>query len=190
MNQLLDKIAKLPIPVKLVILALMIVGMIGAEWQFFYSPKKVELENVVRTKGDLQVRLAENQAVADNLSTFQEEVNVLNEQLKQAVSLLPNEADIHNILRQLSILSRKTNVDLYSFRPGQTASRGFYNEITMDLKISGTYNDIAIFLDQIGKLSRIINVFDIQFDPPKQEGRLVKTGIDCKTATFMFRGGS
>jgi len=189
MNQLIDKFARLTIPVKLVILAVLVVIEFGVEYQFAYSPKKDKFKIKQTERENLQVKLAENQAVADNLPTFMEEVNVLNEQLKQALSLLPNEADIHSILRQLSITARKTNVELNFFKPGQTTSRGFYSEITMDLKIAGTYTDIAVFLNQVGKLQRIINVYDITFDPPKPDGRIIRTGITCKASTFMFRGG-
>jgi type IV pilus assembly protein PilO len=189
MNQILDQFNKIPIVAKLVVLVVIVLAMSFGMYQFRYVPLKGKLRDLRAQKEQLNSKLIENQAVADNLPLFQEEVNVLNEQLKQAVSLLPNEADIHSILRQLSILARKTNVDLQFFRPGAVASRGFYNEIGMDLKIDGTFHDIATYIDQIGKLSRIINISDIVFGGHRMDGRVMRMTVDCRATTFMFRGG-
>src|SRR5437016_3430500 len=130
MNQILDAIAKQPITVKIIVLAVILVIIGGLEYQMRYEPLKAQLRTLGKKKDELQAKLVENQAVADNLPIFQEEVNVLNEQLKQAVSLLPNEADIQAILRQLSITARKSNIELMYFKPGSVASRGFYSEIS------------------------------------------------------------
>jgi type IV pilus assembly protein PilO len=189
MNQALDFIAKQPISVKIVFLVVILIVIGGLEYQVKFLPLQKELKALGKKKEELQAKLVENQAVADNLPIFQEEVNVLNEQLKQAVSLLPNEADIQAILRQLSILARKSNIELGYFKPGGVTSRGFYSEISMDLRLDGTYNDIAMYIDQIGKLSRIINISDITYSNIRQEGRGMKMTIDCKATTFMFKGG-
>ncbi len=190
MNKILDFVSKQPLAIKAGILAVALAIMALLEYQVRYLPLDVKHKDLIKRRDELQVKLLENQAVADNLPLFQEEVNVLNEQLKQAVSLLPNEADIHSILRQLSLLARKSNVDLLFFKPGSVVSRGFYSEISVDLKLEGTYNDIAIYLDQLGKLSRIINVQDLTFSNQRQEGRLMRMTIDCRATTFMFRGGA
>ncbi|HLG18314.1 MAG TPA: type 4a pilus biogenesis protein PilO [Bdellovibrionota bacterium] len=189
MQQFLDQFAKLPLVAKLITLVVILVVIVAVEYQVFLVPKK-EAYNALEAKArDLQVKLLENEAIAANLPKFQEEVNILNEQLKQAVALLPNEANIHAILRQLSILSKKTNIELNYFRPGGEASRGFYSEIPMDLKLSGTYHDLATYLDQIGKLSRIINISNIVFSGIRQAGNTVELDLDCRATTFMFRGG-
>ncbi|MFH1016756.1 MAG: type 4a pilus biogenesis protein PilO [Pseudomonadota bacterium] len=190
MNKILDFISKQPIAVKSAILVAVLISMAVVEYRVLYVPLNATHKDLQKRRDELQVKLLENQAVADNLPLFQEEVNVLNEQLKQAVSLLPNEADIQAILRQLSNLARKSNVEMHLFKPGSVVSRGFYNEISMDLRLEGTFNDIAMYLDQLGRLSRIINVQDLSFSNQHQEGRVMRMTIDCRATTFMFRGGA
>ena len=189
MNDFINQFAKQPVTVKLIVL-LVLLAIVGAvEYQAFYVPKKQQLDTLRKKTAELDVKLVENQAIAANLPKFQEEVNILNEQLKQAVALLPNEADIHSIYRQLSITAKKTNTEVLSFHPAGEASRGFYNEISMDLKLEGTYHDLATYLDQIGKLSRIINVSNIVFSGIRQVGTAIVLDLDCRATTFMFQGG-
>jgi type IV pilus assembly protein PilO len=187
--KILDQFGKQPLAIKLAVLAIVLIGIAGAEYQVFFVPKRDEFRALKKKSDELKAKLVENQAVADNLSKFQEEVNILNEQLKQAVALLPNEADIHTIFRNLSIVAKKTNVDLLSFRPGGQGSHGFYNDISMDIRLEGTYHDIATFIDQVGKLPRIMNVSNIVFSAPKVTGNIILLNVDCRVTTFMFAGG-
>jgi type IV pilus assembly protein PilO len=192
MNQILDQLAKFPLTAKVAILALIVVGIGAFDYFVFYTPKAENLKTLQKKSADLNVKLVENQAIADNLPKFQEEVNILNEQLKQAVSLLPNEANVHDIYRQFSIVGKKTNVDVLSFRPGAVNRRGFYSEIDMELKVKGTFHDLATFLDQVGKLARIINIQDIVFSQPQAAvgGASIVLNMDSKATTFMFEGGT
>lgn len=189
MNQFFDQFAKQPLSVKLVILAILVLIIGALEYQMFYVPLNDTLKSLQKKSADLNVKLVENKAIADNLPKFQEEVNVLNEQLKQAVSLLPNEANVHEIFRQLAILAKKSNVDIESFRPGKTSKRGFYSEIEMALKLRGGYHDIAMFINHVGDLDRIINISNIAFSTPKTTRGGIILGLDCSATTFMFQGG-
>ena len=189
MSKLLEQFAKAALTVKLAVLVVILVIIAGVEYQVFFSQTKQELDRLKRQSAELKVKLLENQAIADNLPKFQEEVNILNEQLKQALALLPNEADVHSLFRQLSIVAKKTNVALLSFRPAGQSSHGFYNDLGMDLKIEGTYNDIAVFIDQVGKLSRIVNISNLVFSSPRTAGNVILLTVDCRATTFMFAGG-
>ena len=189
MMKILEQFSKQPLSLKIGFLIILLVVIAAVEYQTIYVPKKDELERLKKQSANLKVKLLENQAIADNLPKFQEEVNILNEQLDQAVSLLPNDADIHSLYRQLAIVAKKTNVELLKFRPAGNKSNGFYSDINMELKIDGTFHDIAMFIDQVGKLNRIVNISNIVFSQPKVKGTSVHLSIDCKATTFMFNGG-
>lgn len=189
MMKLLEQFGKAPLAFKLGALVAILIVIAVVEYQVVFKPKKDEVDRLKKQSVELKVKLLENQAIADNLPKFQEEVNILNEQLKQALALLPNEADVHTLFRHLSIVAKKTNVALLSFRPAGQASHGFYNDLSMELKIDGTYHDIAVFIDQVGKLSRIVNISNLVFSSPRIQGNSILLTVDCRATTFMFAGG-
>lgn len=186
---ILEQFSKQPISVKVAVLVVLILVVFGVEYQMFYVEKKAELDRLKKQTADLKVQLIENQAIADNLQKFQEEVNILNEQLKQAVALLPNDADIHELFRQLSIVAKKTNVELLSFKPGGSASHGFFSEVSMDIKIEGHFHDIATFLNQVGKMRRIVNVSNLVFSSIRFQEESPSMTVECRTTTYLFSGG-
>ena len=147
------------------------------------------LSKLVRETQELQSKKRESAAIAANRDKLEEEVSLMNEKLKHALTLLPNETDIRGILRQLSILANKIGVDLVFFKPGAIASKGLFSEIPIDLKLSGSFNEIAVYFDRIGKLSRIINIRDISMSNPKKNENVLKVDVSCQAVTFMSAGG-
>ena len=156
-----------------------------------YMPLKEEYTTLKKQGSDLKLKLLENKAVAEDLPRFQEEVDILNAELNNALSLLPNEANVHDLYRKLAITAKKTNVELLNFKPGGTANEGFYTSISMELKIEGTFHDIATFIDQAGKQERIINVSNLSFSKGAKVGpnAVPMLSVDCKATSFMFSGG-
>ena len=190
MNQVIDQLAKLTFAQKL-ILIVALTGIVVVLYYFlFYTSLQETLVKLEKTEADLNEKLMENRAIAKNKDKFREELSILDEELKQALSLLPNDRDIRSLLRQLAVLQKKTNVTSLLFKPGSEIRKSFYSEIPMDLKLEGTYHDIAVFFDKIGKLERIVNIQDIEMSSPREEEGKIKLTVNCKATTFMFTGGA
>jgi type IV pilus assembly protein PilO len=76
------------------------------------------------------------------------------------------------------------------FKPNGEVPKGFYAELPIQLRLSGTYHDIALFFDKIGKLERIVNVSDIELGAPKKENGQIVLDVTCNATTFQFTGGA
>jgi len=67
------------------------------------------------------------------------------------------------------------------FQPKKEKKRDFYAEIPVDLKISGSYHNLAVFFDSISRLSRIVNIRNLKLKEGKK-----KLNIDCQAVTYRF----
>ena len=56
-------------------------------------------------------------------------------------------------------------MELTTFKPKESVSKDFYDEIPMEFAISGNYSQLVTFLANIGKLPRIINVLNVEITP-------------------------
>lgn len=190
MNQIVDQFSKLNFQQRVILLGFLMI-VIGLVYYFLgYQPKLEELAKLEKTEASLTEKLMENRSIAKNIERFKEEVSVLDEELKQAISLLPNDRDIRSLLRQLSNLQKKTNVTSMLFKPQNEVRKGFYSEIPIELRLEGNYHDIAQFFDKVGKLDRIVNISEIVLTSPKiVDGKMMLT-VNCRATTFMFTGGA
>jgi len=64
----------------------------------------------------------------------------------------------------------------------------FYEEIPVRVTVHGGFHNTAIFFDKVAKLSRIVNIFDVNMGEGKDvkgRGRLLNTSCVIKTYMFM-----
>ena len=114
----------------------------------------------------------------------------LNGELKDALTQLPNEKEIPEILKSISSLGKESNLEFTLFRPKPEVPQQFYAQVPIELSVLGSYHNIGMFFDKVSKLPRIINVVDFNMTRAKDvKGRsenevLVKTS--CMFNTYRF----
>jgi type IV pilus assembly protein PilO len=69
------------------------------------------------------------------------------------------------------------------FKPAQSeTSREFYNELPIQVKVTGTYHDMGAFASDVGQLSRIVTLNDVTVEAQK-DGIL---SMDTTARTFRY----
>ena len=99
---------------------------------------------------------------------------------------LPNKKEIPSLLTNLATIARDNGLDVVSFSPRGEISKGFYAEVPGSVDLVGTYHQIAEFAQAVSKLSRIVNLSDLELSSPKVEGDVAVLKIKCKVTTFRF----
>jgi len=62
----------------------------------------------------------------------------------------------------------------------------FYAEVPVEMQMRGTYHDVALFLDSVKRLDRIVNVSNITLAKPRVAGDVVALDASCIATTFRF----
>lgn len=117
--------------------------------------KKVEIS-------DLDRQIAEGRSAQKSLPQFREEVGRLELDLEKLLRILPSRRDTEGLLRRLRTLTEQGDFDLLSFAPRAQSPRDFYYEWPIQIRLNGTYHELAIFFDRISRFARIINIEDLR----------------------------
>jgi type IV pilus assembly protein PilO len=114
----------------------------------------------------------------------------LDEELKNALTQLPNEKEIPEILKNISSLGKESNLEFTLFRPKPEVPQQFYAQVPIELVALGSYHHVGIFFDKVSKLPRIINVVDFNMTTSKDMKGKSETEILVRTActinTYRF----
>jgi type IV pilus assembly protein PilO len=186
----MDSILKLPTPKKAIILVVILCVIAGLYLYLFFMPQREELNFAKGELSKLTKELSESRAITRDLEKFKGQVEKLNEELKQALTQLPNEKEIPEILKNISSLGKESNLEFTLFRPRPEEPQQFYAKVPIELVALGSYHNIGIFFDKVSKLPRIINVVDFNMTRAKDtKGKseleiLVKTS--CMINTYRF----
>ncbi len=187
MDPRVEKILKLPLYQRLFLMGLILAALAGGFLYMLYLPAQEELAKLQEENRTLESKLQEDRRIARNLPKFKAEYEKMQEQLEQALTELPNEKEIPTLLTSLSSLAKDNGLEVLRFKPGSEAPRGFYAEVPVALKLNGSYHQLALFFQDVGKLPRIVNIGNLAIGSSNknQEGRNTLS-VDCMATTFRF----
>ncbi|MHB8420101.1 MAG: type IV pilus inner membrane component PilO [Myxococcales bacterium] len=187
MEQFLERILKVRLEIKLAVLAGAAVALAGGTYFFFISDLQDDIAKQDQQIKRLEDELIQKQSIANNLNEYRRQKEVLEQRLAEALTELPNDANIDELLSQLNEVGVRAGLSLTSVEPGAEAKEGsFYSKIPVKLSVTGNYGEIASFFDAVGRLKRIVNISDISLKSPTKEGDKIVLKADCLATTFRF----
>jgi type IV pilus assembly protein PilO len=191
----MDSIYKLPTSRKALILVVLLCVIVGLYVYAFFMPWQTEMKGLKVELNNLARELNESKAIAKDLQKFKDQVAKLNIELANALTQLPNEKEIPEILRNISTLGKESNLEFTLFRPKPEEPKQFYANVPIELVVLGSYHNTGMFFDRVSKLPRIINVVNFSMASAKDvKGRgeaqiLVKTSCLVNTYRFLEKKG-
>jgi type IV pilus assembly protein PilO len=132
---------------------------------FWYSRVYTENDNriVVKTQEFEQIttNLKNVEMKAKSLEALKEEYVKLLERYNVIESLLPEVKQIPSFLVQLHTASSLTGTKITEVLPLPIAQEDFYNIVSFNIKLSGTYHDLGTFVSYVANFPFITNVSDV-----------------------------
>ena len=186
MGDLVDKIAKLPDYQKILV-AVLVYVVIFLCFNFFVLKRlKQQFVDGEAQHVQLEEERDSTRQIAENKEQFQRDVEKLNEELSRALKELPNEREIPGLLRNISHLGRKNGLEFRLFQPLPEVRRDFYAEVPVEIEVIGTYHEVALFFDRVGKLPRIVNIRNVVMSSPgEKSGRIILATLG-EAVTYRF----
>jgi type IV pilus assembly protein PilO len=187
MEQYLDKIAKAPAGIKYGGLAGIIVALTAANFFLLVQPTEDDIAKQVEQRRKLDIDLAEKSEIAQNLNERRREMDVLEQKLAEALTELPEKKEIDELLAQLNDIGKKSGLEIARVEPGKEATGSeFFARIPIKMTVSGNYHEIAVFMQELANMRRIVNVNGISLDKPSLKNEKVILQSSFVATTFRF----
>ena len=181
-----EKIEKLTVLQRMLIaVGLIVVIIAGFVWYLIWP--KVGQISEYRTKLEkIEKQLTTAKRNAAALKKFQEKMQEAEAQFKTAMRALPEKEEIPSLLTSISKSGQDAGLEFLLFEPKPEVRKEFYAEIPVAINVTGGYHDMAVFLDKVSRLSRIVNVRDISMSRTKAGEDL---NTSCTAVTYKFVEG-
>ena len=186
MEQLIDRIAKAPILFKVGGLAGAVVLVTLLNFFFLIQPVEEQIESSLRQQDTLNRQLAEKQEIAQNLSERRREMDKLEQDLAAALTELPEHKDVQELLAQLNDIGKKSGLEISRVEPGPETPAAFFARIPIKMSVSGNYHEIAMFLQEVANMRRIVNVNNIRLSNGQMKNDKVVLSSEFLATTFRF----
>src|SRR3954453_4608635 len=185
-QDVLNAVNKLPLRHKVGVVAGFVILLSAANWYFFIDPMQTQIQQRQATLRTLEDELIQKQSIANNLAQFKHEKEILERRLAQALTELPNEANIDDLIRSLSEIGTKSGLVINNIEPQAEQKQSFYASIPIVMSVTGNYHEIGVFLDSISKLARIVNVTNIKMNAAKMINEKLVVNATYVATTFRF----
>lgn len=106
--------------------------------------------------------------------------------LTAARAQLPRQKEIPELLRQVSALGHAAGLDILLFRQEPERRHELYAEVPVQMAARGGYHQLAVFFDEIGRLSRIVNVTDLSIKEADTAGPRPIVHAAFSAVTYRF----
>ncbi len=188
MEQYLDKIAKAPAGIKYGGLAGIVVALTAANFFLLIQPTEDKIAQQSEQRRKLDLDLAEKSEIAQNLNERRRELDVLDQKLAEALTELPEKKEIDELLAQINDIGKKSGLEIARVEPGKETTSGaeFFARIPIKMTVSGNYHEIAMFMQEIANMRRIVNVNGIALDKPTIKNEKVILQSTFVATTFRF----
>ncbi|MEI9479660.1 MAG: type 4a pilus biogenesis protein PilO [Deltaproteobacteria bacterium] len=183
----MDSILKLSTSKKILILAAILCVITGVYYTSVFSPQQQELNAMKKELSKLVEEVEKSKAISRDLEKYKAQVEQMNKELAVALTQLPTEKEIPEILKNISSLGKESQLEFTLFRPKPEEPQPYYAKVPIELSIVGSYHNTGAFFDKVSKQPRIINVVDFNMTKLNVKGRDEATvRVSCLLNTYRY----
>ncbi len=155
--------------------------IVGGFYWFSYMPKIQDIKNLRSEHKKLELQLQKSKRNAARLPQIEKEFEEKRREYIAVMKSLPEKEEISSLLASISQSGQDAGLEFLLFQPGADVNKNFFAEIPVSIRVEGGYHNVATFFDKVAKLSRIVNIRDIQMTSAKDD--LTTT---CTAVTYKF----
>jgi type IV pilus assembly protein PilO len=172
-------------PLQRLLLVLVTVLLLGGAFYFLkYKDQAQSIKRLQTSILEQQKKLETLKLAAVEVEKLQKELAQSEEQLRQVLSLLPDQKEIPGLLDNISQLGAEVGLENILFQPQPEQPREFHAAIPIRLDLVGTYHELGVFLDRVSKLDRILKVENLNLTRQK-DGSTLQVGLTAVTYRFV-----
>ena len=182
-----------PQSVKIFFTALLCGFVLVAGWYFFVSDQQDTLESLGNKESQLKTEFSTKQAKSVNLEALQQQLDEMQDMLRQLLRQLPSKTEMPELLIDISQTAQAAGLESDLFEPGAETPKDFYAEKPITLRMTGTYHQFGTFISGVASLPRVVilTLHDVSLTPKAPDkkdgtssGQLVLQGT-VKTYRYL-----
>jgi type IV pilus assembly protein PilO len=179
-------LAKLPWYAQIGAFVVLAAAGCGAFYYYYEMPVQTELLSRRNQLAGLRADITKGQTTARKLPEFKSQVAELEGRLDSLKAVLPDEKDAADLLRRMQSVATQSNLVIKSFKPAPIITKQLHAEWPIGLELEGTYHNLAMFFDRVGKFTRIVNITGVDIKGKERPDPNVTISATCVATTFVL----
>ncbi|HCJ66434.1 MAG TPA: hypothetical protein DHV62_03685 [Elusimicrobia bacterium] len=172
-----------------ILLVVGIIALIYVFYSYLWRPLGVKTKTVEKKITELKGKVQLARTNTQELERIKKEMESLTTELKEIESYLPKKKEIPSLLRNLTRMAEKYQVNITNLAPQSPNQRDYFVELPFSIQSVTNYHGLATFLTALAQSERIINTVNLRLTG--QLGSEEKTiSATFNLITYTFKEGS
>jgi len=153
---------------KVVVLVAILLALPVAGYLLLWQDQLLELENAKTQELKLKQDYVNKKRQAVNLDLHKQQLREIDTQFGALLKQLPNKSQMDALLVDINQAGLGRGLQFELFKPaGREIVREFYAELPINVRVVGTYHDMGAFASDVGQLSRIVTLNNVEIEAGK-----------------------
>jgi type IV pilus assembly protein PilO len=130
------------------------------------AQERDEFDKAVRQRAQLNQEVTQLQVYRQRYGELKSQMDALSKQLETLKTIVPEEKEVDEFIRLVQGAAAASNVQLRRLTAQPVVAREYHYDMPFEVQADGPYFNILDFFGRLSRLSRIINVGDLDFEDP------------------------
>ena len=167
-----------------ILVVLAVLAAIPVAGYFFDTQAQLEeLERGQQQEGKLKDEYKAKKQQAINLDLHKQQLKDINESFGALLKQLPDKSQMDALLVDINQAGLGRGLQFEMFKPGAEAVKESFAELPIEIKVTGTYHDMGAFASDVGHLSRIVTLNNVQLEATKDG--VLSMGAVARTYRYL-----
>lgn len=161
----------LPLLPQILSLVMLVVLIFGLAYYAVFSGINDQITAEKATEEQLKQTFIDKKRQAVNLAALEEQLKQIESSFGTLLKQLPTKAEMEALLTEINQAGIGRGLKFELFRPGAEIKTDQMATMPIQIRLSGSYEDLAAFVNDVSQLSRIVTIADISLTPAGDKSR-------------------
>lgn len=185
----LNNIGSWPAAVKVIAGAVVLLGVLALGYNFHLKDLQAALESTRAEEVALKEQFTQKAFQAANLQAYKEQMEEMEVSFGALLKQLPSDTEVPGLLEDITRTGLSSGLEFEEIKLLPEAAQQFYIELPIQIRVVGTYHDLATFVSGVASLPRIVTLHDFDVVPASTGiGSSLRMSILAKTYRYNDKG--
>ncbi|HAB92736.1 MAG: type 4a pilus biogenesis protein PilO [Thiopseudomonas sp.] len=181
----LNNIGSWPAAVRALACLIVLVAVLALGYFLHLTDLQDTLDRSKQEENDLKVQFTSKVKQAANLEEYKEQMKLMEASFEALLRQLPSDTEVPGLLEDITSAGLNSGLEFEEIKLLPEVIQQFYIELPIQVKVFGSYHDLATFVSAVAGMPRIVTLHDFSIKPVV-EGNSSRLAMNILVKTYRY----
>lgn len=181
----LNNIGSWPAAVRALACLIVLVAVLALGYFLHLTDLQDTLDRSKQEENDLKVQFTSKVKQAANLEEYKEQMKLMEASFEALLRQLPSDTEVPGLLEDITSAGLNSGLEFEEIKLLPEVIQQFYIELPIQVKVFGSYHDLATFVSAVAGMPRIVTLHNFSIKPVV-EGNSSRLAMNILVKTYRY----